>query len=289
MILVTGATGNVGSHMARALRYRDAECRFFVRDPSKAAAILGEGSELIGGDFEDIGSLRRALEGVDSLFIATPTSPDQAKFERNIVDAAAKAGVEKVVKLGAAGAEVGARLSFLDWQGQTEQHLERSGVPAVLIKPNFYMTNLLGAAEQVRTQGMLFAPAGEARVAMIDPRDVAEVAAVALTTPGNEGEAYEVTGGEAISYTDVAEVLSKVAGRRVNFVDVPDEAARMGMIEAGLPRWLAEGLVSLLGLLREGFGGTVTDTVVKLTGKEPRTFTEFARDHADLFRSAHPH
>lgn len=284
MILVTGATGNVGSSVASALRHRDAEHRLFVRDPSKAAAMLGEDANLVVGDFDDKESLRRALEDATTLFIATPTSPDQPKFERNIVDAASGAGVEKIVKLGAARAKVGARLSFHDWQGQTEEHLERSGIPAVLIKPNFYMTNLLAVAEQVRSQGMLFAPAGEARVAMIDPRDVAEVAAIALTTPGNEGESYEVTGAEAITYIEVAETLSKVIGRPVTFVDLPDQAAHRGLIESGAPPWLADGLVSLFGLVREGFGQTPTDTVLKLTGNEPRTFTEFARDHAASFR-----
>ncbi len=145
------------------------------------------------------------------------------------------------------------------------------------------MSNLLASAEQVRSQGMLFAPAGGAKVAMIDARDVAAVAAVALTSEGHEGQAYMLTGPEAISFEHVAEALSAVTGRRVVFVDVPDDAARQGMIAAGMPQWLAEQLVVLFEKLRQGAAEQTTDTVLALTGRAPRTFTEFAHDHAALF------
>ena len=145
-----------------------------------------------------------------------------------MIDAAAAAGVRRIVKLSARGAAIGAPVAYWHWHGLIEQHLQASGVPAVLLQPGFLMTNLLGAAEQVRQQGMLFAPAGGARIAMIDPADVAAAAAVALTTDGHDGSTYVLTGPEAITYTQVAADLSAATGRPVGFVDIPPEAAVSG-------------------------------------------------------------
>ena len=121
---------------------------------------------------------------------------------------------------------------------------------------------------------------------MIDPRDVAAVAAVALSTDGHEGQTYVLTGPEAISYERVAEELSAATGRRIRFVAVPDEAARQALVGAGMPRFVAEQIVSLFGVLRQGAHERTTDTARALTGREPRTFARFAHDHAGLFRNA---
>ena len=147
------------------------------------------------------------------------------------------------------------------------------------------MTNLLGSAEQVRHAGSLFAPADGARVAMIDPRDIAAVAAVALTDEGHEGETFVLTGPEAITFEHVAEELSAVAGRRVQFISVPDEAARQSMVEAGMPEFVAGRIVAVFGFLRRGDQDHTTDTVRAMTGLKPRTFARFDHDHAGLFRA----
>ncbi len=167
-----------------------------------------------------------------------------------------------------------------------EQHLRRSEVPAVVLRPNFYMSNLLGSAETIRQTGKLFAPADGAKIAMIDPRDVAAVAAVVLTTDiGHEGQTYELTGPEAITYEHIAEELSAATGRLIEFVDVPDEAARQGFLGAGMPDWLVEHLVALFGIIRQGALEQTTDTVHSLSGREPRTFAQFAHEHVGLFQA----
>jgi uncharacterized protein YbjT (DUF2867 family) len=283
MILVTGATGNVGSQVVRELERRGVGVRAFVRDGEKARSLLGDRVELAVGDFADAGSVRNALRDVVRVFLSSADGPEKVAYETTLVDAAAEAGVRSIVKCSTIGAEVGSPLPPFDWHGQIEEHLRGSEVPAVVLRSCFYMTNLLASAEQIRHEHRLFAPAGEGKVAMIDPGDVAAVAAVALTTDRHDDRTYTLTGPEAITYGQVAEELSRAVGSSVVFVDVPDEAAREGLVAAGGPAWLVEHLAALFPLIRkDGLAGT-TETVRQLAGRRPRSFREFAHDHADAF------
>ena len=284
-VLVTGATGSIGAGVVRELLGRSKDVRAFVRDPGKAAKVLGDGVELAVGDFSDAVSVSRALEDVEDVFLACANDPRQVEHETGVIDAAREAGVHRIVKLSALGAGIGSPVAFWDWHGRLEEHLRTSGVPATVLRPTFNMTNLLGSAEAIRHTGSLFAPADGARVAMIHPGDVAAAAAAALTDD-HDGETYTLTGPEAISFGRVAEELSAVAGRHIEFVPVPDEAARRSMVEQGLPEFVAAQIVAIFGFLRRGDQDRTTDAVRALTGREPRGFSGFARDHAGLFRHA---
>ncbi|MFN2555881.1 MAG: NmrA family NAD(P)-binding protein [Nitriliruptorales bacterium] len=253
--------------------------------PPKAAEKLGDGVELVIGDYEDPASVRRAVEGVDRLLLSSADSPRKIGHEIGVIDAAAASGVERIVKLSTVRAQAGSPLPPLDWHGRIEQHLRRSTVPAVVLRSMFYMPNLLTSAEHVRIDGALYAPADGGRIAMIDPRDVAAATTVTLTTAGHEGQTYELTGPQAITYAQVAEELSAVAGRGVQFVAVPEKVTRQGLVAAGAPEWLIEHLTRLFGLIREDALAGTTDAVNALTGHEPRTFSRFARHHAELFRA----
>jgi uncharacterized protein YbjT (DUF2867 family) len=145
---------------------------------------------------------------------------------------------------------------------------------------------VLAAAEPVANESRLYAPAGEARVAMIDPRDVGAAAAAALMGAGPDGRTYVITGPEAITWGRISADLSSATGREVEFVDVPDERARQGLVAAGLPEFVAEQLITIFGQLRQGVADQVTDGVHALTGSRPRTFAVFARDHAHMFEPA---
>ena len=284
MILVTGATGNVGSQVVRELQARGAPVRAFVRDASRARELFGERVELAVGDFEDAGSIRAALDGVERVFLSSADGPAKVAHETAVVDAAAAAGVRLIVKCSTLLAEIGSPLPPFDWHGRITAHLRASGVPGVVLESCFYMTNLLMAAESVREGGSIFAPAGEGRIAAIDPRDVGAVAAVVLAEDGYETPTYQLTGPEALAYAQMAAALSSATGSDVVFVDVPDEVAREGLVAAGLPDWVVTHLGSLFPLVREGALAPTTDTVRKLTGRDPRSFADFAHDHAEAFR-----
>jgi uncharacterized protein YbjT (DUF2867 family) len=287
-ILVTGATGTVGSHVVRALDGRGAAVRALVRDPDKAAALLGPGIETAVGDFADRSSLERALEGIDRLFLACGNVPGQVEHECAAIDVAREAGVGLVVKLSGPGAAVDSPLIIGRWHGEIERHLLASGVPSVLLHPAAFMSNVLAFAETIAHTGMLFAPAGSARVAFIDPRDVAAAAVSALVEDGHHGRAFRLTGPAAITYERIAATLSAATGREIRYVDVPDEAARESMVGLGMPRIVVDGIVEMFGFQRAGSLEQVTTGVRTLTGWEPRNFAQFARDHAVAFRGAEP-
>ena len=279
-MLVTGATGNVGGHVVRALRTRGVAVRAFVRDPDRAARALGPDVELAAGSLPD------AVAGVDRVFLACGNVPEQVAFECAAVDAAAAAGVSRVVKLSGPDASVDSPLIFERWHGEIERHLAASGLPRVLLRPRTYMTNLLAYARTVAETGMLFAPAGTAEISFVDPRDVGEAAAVCLAGDGHEGQTYTLTGPEAVTYERVAAELSAACGRTITYVNVGDEEARQAMTAAGLPPMVADAIVAIFAEQRTGTMAGTTDTLPRLIGREPRTIADFARDHAGAFGAA---
>ena len=283
MIVVTGATGIAGSEVVRALTARGSRVRAFVRDPGKARHQLGENVELAAGDFADPPSVRAAFEGADALLLSCADDPRRVGWETAAIDAALAAGVRRVVKLSALTAETGSPVAFWDWHGQVEQHLRASGADWVILRSSWYMSNLLAAASQVAAEGRLYAPAGEAPIAMIDPRDVGAAAAAVLSSPAHEGQTYLLTGPRAITYAEVAAGLSAATASRVEFIDIPDDAACQAMIDDGMPAFVADQIVKVFAWLRQGAFTHVTPAVETLTGRVPRDFASFARDHAHLF------
>ncbi|MGH3162507.1 MAG: SDR family oxidoreductase [Streptosporangiaceae bacterium] len=298
MIVVTGATGNAGSEVVRALTARGGRVRAFVRDPGRARHVLGENVELAVGDFADPLSVRAALEGADALLLSCADDPRRVGWETAAIDAAVAAGVRRIVKLSAAAAEPGSPVAFWDWHGQVEQYLRSCGTGWVILRANWYMSNLLATASGVAAEGRLYAPAGQARIAMTDPRDVGAAAAAVLCSPGHggspghgasaghEGQTYLLTGPRAITYDEVAAGLSAATRSRVEFVDVPGDAAYQAMIGDGMPGFVAGQIVAMFAGLRKGAAAQVSPAVEALTGSAPRDFAGFARDHARLFAAA---
>jgi uncharacterized protein YbjT (DUF2867 family) len=254
-VLVTGATGTVGSRVLAQLRERDVPVRAFARG--------------LGGDFDDAATIRAALDGVTAVFLAAPNGPRQLAHETAVIDAAVAAGVQRIVKLSAIGAEVGSPVPFWDCHGRVEADLRACGVSAAILRSSFFMTNIDVAAPE------LYLPGAGARVAMIDPDDVA-AAAAAARCDGATGT-HELTGPASLTFDEVADVLSEVTGRAVGFVPVPDEAAREAMVAQGLPAPAAAGIVSVFAQLRAGAHERVTGEVRALVGREPRSFLDHAR------------
>ena len=283
MILVLGATGVAGAQVVRALLDRGEAVRAFVRDPDKAQRLFGDEVELAQGDFADPASVRAALRGAESVFLSGADDPRRVGWEISAIDAAAAAGARRLVKLSSISAAPGSPVAFWDWHGRIEQHLRRSGVPAVVLRASFYMTNVFAAADQVAREGRLYAPAGAARIGMIDPRDVGSAAAAVLSGAGHDGMTYVLTGPAAITYARVAEELTAATDRAVEFVDIPDDAARDAMIVAGMPERLAGEIVRIFAQARRGAAEQVTIAVESLTGSPPRDFARFAHDHAGMF------
>ncbi|WP_369148581.1 SDR family oxidoreductase [Streptomyces sp. R44] len=277
-VVVTGATGNVGRHAVSELRRRGIPPRALTRNPERATAVLGPDADLAQGDFTDPASLRAAFSGAEQAFLICANDPRQVENAAQAIEAAATAGVRRVVLLSTVGAEVGSAKTFADQHGRIEHHLRSAGIPYVILRSAFLMSNLLGSLPTIGQAGRIFLPADDARVAMIDPRDVAACAVSVLCGRSGDGETQVITGPEAITFTEVAGRLSTALGRAVEYVSVPDEATLAGMLGAGMPAWLAEGVVGVFQLLREGANDHTTDSVLRLTGHAPRSVDDFARE-----------
>src|SRR5207244_8972375 len=234
-ILVTGATGTIGRDVARQLSGKGVSVRAGVRDKAKARKQLGAGIALAPFDFENEKTFSEALEGVEKVFLLPPLLPNQLELMNAFVDAAKRAGARHIVKLSAIGVDDETRPTAIKWHGANEQHIRESGLVFTFLRPNSFMQNFFTYFPP--RNGAIYLPWGNGTASFVDTRDIANVAADALTRDGHEGKIYTLTGPAALGIAEVALILSQVTGREFKYVDVPETAARDGMLEAGVPRW----------------------------------------------------
>lgn len=274
--LLTGATGNVGAPLLEALRGRPG-LRALVRADEGDGRVRAAGAQPVPGDLADGDSLRRALDGVERLLLLTPFVEAQAEFERNAVAAAKRAGVRHVVKLQALPNDDGSDLAVMRGHRAGVAALKEAGLPYTLVRASAYMTNLLGQAQPL-AGGQLFFPYGPARVAWLDPGDVAAVLADVLSADAPPREPVDVTCPAALSFDELAEAIGHGLKAEVRAVDVPASAWEDSLVEAGLSRFYAHALAELFAWQQSVSPEAVTDTVQRLTGRAPRTVEQFAGD-----------
>jgi uncharacterized protein YbjT (DUF2867 family) len=277
MILVTGASGTVGRSTVAALQKRGAAFRVGARSIDKARAA---GYAAVEFDWEQAATYERALEGVERAFLLPPINDKQVEQARAFVDAARRAGVKHLVKLSVAGARIEPGFRLGRQHGEGEKYIEASGLSWCFLRPNFFMQNFVNyyGVDLSRAESTVYLPHGTARTSWVDARDVGEVAAAALTGSGHEGKAYELTGPEALSDAEVAQLFSKASGRKVAYVDVPEQAAREAMAKMGMPGWLVDAYLELHALIRSGHAAGLGDGVEKALQRKPRSFAQYVDD-----------
>jgi uncharacterized protein YbjT (DUF2867 family) len=284
MILLTGATGKTGSETARALASRGVKARALVRNPEKAASLKAAGIELVVGDAADAGSVQEALSGVTKLLILLPNSRNQLELEKGLVDLARKAGVRLIVKMSSMEAKVDAKAPIPRIHWDSEEYIRASGLAWTMVKPNFFMQNLLGSAARIKEAQAFSLPMGDGRTAMADARDIGAVTAEVLAGKGHEGQSYEITGPELLTFSEVAERFSEVLGTKISYVPA-DPAAYLEILKRVLPNeWHANAVSELFREIAAGGLKYKTDTFRKLMGREPISLAQFVRDHIALFR-----
>jgi len=284
MILVTGATGTTGGATVQALADAGVEARALVRDPSKFTAPAG--IEVVTGSFDNAASLDAALDGVSHAYLVLPASPEQVELETAFVDAAARAGVEHLVLLSVIGAddEGSEALRFGRAHRAAEKAVRESGLQWTFLRPNGFLQNYLGQAASIAGQGVFYsALTAGAAVSHVDARDIGEVAAKALSEPGHAGQAYALTGPEALTDDDIAARLSAVLGRTVEHVTIPPEAQREAMLGMGIPEWTVDGLGELYAFYETGIAGGVAPDIERVLGRPARSVDDFAADHRAAF------
>jgi uncharacterized protein YbjT (DUF2867 family) len=284
MLLVTGATGTTGMEVLRALKDRGVTARALVRDETKAHHLRDLGFEPATGDLGDPRTLGPALEGVERVYLVSPTGPMQSELEQAFLEAAKEAGAKHVVKLSLIGANPEAPLRFARSHAKVEHALKESGMAWTLLRPTPFMQNTLAWGPQV-LDGTFYSPVPDAAVSLVDARDVAEVAAAALTDDGHEGKSYGLSGPEAVSFRDQARRVFAAAGREVTVEEVPLEELKRELVRAGVPPWNAEGLAEQFELYADGGATMVTTGVSDALGREARNLDEFASDHVEAFQA----
>jgi uncharacterized protein YbjT (DUF2867 family) len=286
MILITGASGTVGRAVLDEMRKGKAPFRAMYRseeDARKAPA----GVATVVADFAERESLRRALADVQTVYLVCSPIPQLVELETNVIDACREGGVRHVVLNSAIGAEDYPK-SFPSWHRKVEDKLKVSGLGYTIFRPNSFMQNILAfSAPSIRVQSAFYAAMGTARMSYLDVRDFAAVAAKALISPGEHaGKIYELNGPEAVTNAELAQRISRVAGRPVQFVDIPEAAQRKAMQDLGMPEWQVTALLELQQYYEGGKGGEVTDVLPRLLGRPPKTLDRFLEEFKDGFRSA---
>ncbi|MBC6990693.1 SDR family oxidoreductase [Hymenobacter sp. BT491] len=279
-ILVTGATGTVGSEAVIALANRGLTVRAGVHSLIKGDRLkhLDPDIQLVEVDFHKPETLHVALTGAERVFMITPFTEDQVAISKQFIDAAKQAGVRQIVRLSAAGAESEPGIQLGRWHREIEKYLEQSGIPYTILRPGGFMQNFINYnADSIRHEGKLYAAVGEGKVAYVDVRDIAEVAAAILTNDVEQhnGKAYMLTGPEAIDMQEVAKALGEATGRPVEYVAISEEAARQAMAQA--PAWMTDALMELNHISQAGYASQTSPDVQNILGRAPFSIRDFAQ------------
>jgi uncharacterized protein YbjT (DUF2867 family) len=280
-VVVTGATGAVGQHVARELA-AVSDVRSLVRDADKAAR-LGLPEEIVVGDYQDRVALARVLTGADAVFMVT-ANPLRPQDDENILAAARTAGVRRAVKVSwLAVADPAADDLIARWNRDSEVLWRASELSVTVLRMRTPMSSTLSWAASIREESVVRALSGTARTACVDPRDVAEVAVQALTCPGHEGNTYALTGPEMLSARDQTEQLSLILRRPLRFEPLtPDQALERW--SKRYPEPIARALLEGAERRAAGAAAHVEGAIASLTGRAPATYGSWAADHAAAFR-----
>ncbi len=279
MILITTA-GKVGAEAARLLTAQGEPVRVLARNPEKVAVLSQAGAEVVEGDLEVPASIDAAMRDVSSVILVSLAIPTQ---ELNVVDSAARAGVDHVVKI-TSKASADSPIARRRAQTEIEEGLVASGLGYTLLRNNAYMQNFLMLAPAIAKTSSFGANTGDGRAGLIDSRDIAAVAAAIASNPApHKDKTYWLTGPESLSYADAAAILSMVLGRPIDFHPLTDEEQTQAMVSVGVPEHIAQMNAQALALLAGGDSDWVTDDVPTTLRRPARSFEQFSTDHAEAF------
>ena len=281
-ILVTGATGNVGSEVVRSLLEMGHPVVAAAIDERDAQNVPGEDTKTVLFRFGEGETYRDAFAGVGRLFLMRPPQiSDVRTYLFPVVDRARQVGVRHIVFLSLLGVE---RQCFVPHY-RVEKKIEASGLPHTFLRPSFYMQNLNTTHRaEIRDRDEILIPVGKARTSFIDVRDIGAVAAKVLTEPGHENRAYELTGGDALDYYQVADLFTGVLGRQITYRNPSIPHFVRYQRQQGIPLLAILIMVGLYTATRFGSGKRVTRAVEELLGRPPGTMRQYIEDYAGVWQ-----
>lgn len=284
MICITGAGGTVGREVIKQLEFTKVPFRAAYFSKKKLDAALAKGLDAVIIDYNRPETLRAAFQGCDKLFLLGPNVLDQTQLELNAVEAAKAVGIHHIVKQSVMGAE-DESFSLALVHRPVEKAIESSDMAWTFLRPNSFMQNVVTfMSETIKAEGAFYSASGGAKIAHVDVRDIATVAVKALTEPTHVGQAYTLTGAEALTYDDLANELSTVLGRSITHISLSSEDLKHGMLAEGLSEAIADRMLDLERYYRDDQASRITNDIKQVTGHEPRRFTQYTRDYASLLQ-----
>ena len=286
MILVTGATSDVGTAVLKELLARRIPVRAFVHKPFAAERLEAQGVEAFLGDMTEQESVHKSLQGIKGVYLISPVTAHLFATEQLWAEEARRAGVRYLVKQSEIGADPQSLSPLLQDHGRAEDAIRTSGVPYTILRTLYFMQNFAPMyAHSIITRGMLYAPLANARISYVDARDIGAVVAHLLGEEKHQYKEYEVTGPEAITCTQLAEIFSSFLHTPVHYATISDEETEKELLGRYSP-WRAHAVVTLLQFYRQGGGNLVTPVVDEVTGRKPRTAAAFISEHLQSFQAA---
>jgi uncharacterized protein YbjT (DUF2867 family) len=282
-ILITAAGGKVGQHVVTQLAQKGVSARASVHNQAKASALRESGIEAAVLDFESSESIAAAFKGIDTLFLVTPGSPDQGRYEENLLAEAKSVGVKRVVKLSGKIADHHT-VGFSQWNRDGERRIKDSGISYIILRANYFMQNLFGNAQQIKQDAFTNGPAAK-RIALIDARDIAATAVAALTEEGHSEKTYDLNGPELLDGHAQAAVFSSVLGRPVKYLDVAVDDFVGQLKSFGLPAWMVEAFAVALAD-PEIPGDQSSAEVERILHRKPGTLKQFIKDYRSAFQAS---
>jgi uncharacterized protein YbjT (DUF2867 family) len=285
MIFVTGGGGYVSREIVRGLLDHGQRVRVLVANPEEKKGLDDLNIEVVIGDRRQPDSFAGSLQGVDTALLLTRNAQDLVEMDAQFSRAAKAAGVKRIVKCSAFGADANAEKGAKRVHGASEEAVKQAGLKWTFIRPQFFMQNMLWFIDEVKTKGTISLPMKDGRVGMVDYRDLAAVAVQCLIDPAHEGQIYQLSGPQLISVYDIAESLTRAVGVPVNYNDLPPEEFKQLLMAMGRPLWHAEDMTVSYTRMSKGASAILTEDVKRVLGRPATPFEQVAKDYAHLFRA----
>lgn len=280
-ILITGATGNVGKEVVAQLLKRNIAVRVAVSDIEKAKTQFGDTVEYVQFEFGKAETYEAALDGANKIFLMRPPAISDVKtYLFPFIDRMEEKNIKQVVFLSLQGAE----FNPVAPHSKVEKYMRKTKVPYTFIRPSFFMQNLSTThRKQIRELDKIIVPAGNGRTSFVDVRDIGEAAAVCFTEEDHLNKAYTITGNDALTYFEVAEILSKYLGRKIEYTNPSGKAFAEQMRSEGLPEDMIKVMKMIYLVAKLGLASGKSDDFVKLTKRQPTSFEQFVQDYKDVW------